>query len=272
MQTDFGINWGVVATMHGVCKRVDQDLEICDATHLLPQFDTKAASYCLQYMIPYWPEGTIFVSVVDPGVGTDRKASVAKTKNGYYIVTPDNGTLTYIKEIYGIEEIREIDERVNRYPGNQNVDTFHGRDIFAYCAAKLAAGKITFEEVGEAYPVEDIIVHKLEKAKVSQHCAIGTISGGGESFGNVETNIENVEFEGAGFVQGDMVKVEIKDGDTTIFSDKVLYHKSFGHVEIGEPVIFNDLGSFISIGLNQKSFAETYGITADKTYEIAISK
>ncbi|MEG2934859.1 MAG: SAM-dependent chlorinase/fluorinase [Clostridium sp.] len=272
MQTDFGINWGVVATMHGVCKRVDSELEICDATHLLPQFDTKAASYCLQYMIPYWSEGTVFVSVVDPGVGTDRKASVAKTKNGYYIVTPDNGTLTYIKEMYGIEEIREIDETVNRYPGNQNVDTFHGRDIFAYCAAKLAAGKITFEQVGEVYPVEDIIVHELIKADVSKNCAKGIIAGGGESFGNCETNIENIKFEGAGFAQGDMVNIEIKDEDAVIFSKKVLYHKSFGHVEIGEPVIFNDLGSFISIGLNQKSFADEYGITVDKTYQIIIYK
>ena len=133
--------------MHGVCKQVDPELEICDATHNLPQYNTTAAGYSLQYMLPYWPKGTVFVSVVDPGVGTDRKACVAKTSNGYYIVTPDNGALTYIKEMYGIEEVREIDEKVNRYPGSEGVEVFHGRDIFAYCAAKLAAGVITFEEV-----------------------------------------------------------------------------------------------------------------------------
>ena len=109
-QTDFTYLEGAVAAMYGVVKTVDPTLEIIDATHDIPQYDIWSASYRLSQYISYWPKGTIFVSVVDPGVGTKRKASVAKTKNGYYIVTPDNGTLTHVKEIYGIEEIREINE------------------------------------------------------------------------------------------------------------------------------------------------------------------
>lgn len=272
MQTDFGTGWGVVATMHGVCKKVDPSLEVYDSTHTLPEYDTFQASYCLQYTIPYWPEGTIFVSVVDPGVGTERKASVAKTSNGYYIVTPDNGSLTHVKDMYGIDEVREIDGVKNRYKGTEDVDIFHGRDLFAYCAAKLASGKISFEEVGEQYPVDDIITHEIRRAEVKEGSIKGILEGGGESFGNVESNIYNKEFNQAGFKHGDMLKVVIKDKDNTIFSEEVLYQKSFGFVDVGEAILFNDLASFVSIGLNQKSFADRYGITSDNTFDIVIEK
>lgn len=173
MQSDFGIDSGLVACMHGMCRLVDSELETHDITHLIPAFDIEAASYCLQYTVPFWPDGTVFVSVVDPGVGTSRKASVAKLKNGSYVVTPDNGTLTYLKKRIGVEEIREINEEINRYPLTKDVHTFHGRDLFAYCAARLASGVISFEEVGPAYPVEEIVCHELKCAKISTHKATG---------------------------------------------------------------------------------------------------
>ena len=94
MQSDFGIDSGLVACMHGICKMIDPQLETYDITHQIPAFQIREASYCLQYTVPCWPSGTVFVSVVDPGVGTSRRASVAKLKNGSYVVTPDNGTLT----------------------------------------------------------------------------------------------------------------------------------------------------------------------------------
>lgn len=168
MQSDFGIDSGLVACMHGMCRLVDSELETHDITHLIPAFDIEAASYCLQYTVPFWPDGTVFVSVVDPGVGTSRKASVAKLKNGSYVVTPDNGTLTYLKKRIGVEAIREINEEINRYPLTKDVHTFHGRDLFAYCAARLASGVISFEEVGPAYPVEEIVCHELKWAKISE--------------------------------------------------------------------------------------------------------
>jgi len=159
IQTDFG--GGPSAPMTGMCKLVDRTLKVFDLTHDVPKFNVRAAGKNIVEVMPYWPEGTVFVSVCDPGVGTPRKASVAKTKNGYYIVTPDNGTLTDVVSTFGVEAIREIDETINRFHGNawsSHSDIFHGRDIFAYCGARLAAGVISFEEVGEAYPVEEIIV------------------------------------------------------------------------------------------------------------------
>ena len=96
-QTDFTYKEGAVSSMYGVVKTVDRELEIMDGTHELPQYDTWSASYRLYQSLQFWPEGTIYVSVVDPGVGTSRRACVAKTVDGYYIVTPDNGSLTHVK-------------------------------------------------------------------------------------------------------------------------------------------------------------------------------
>ena len=111
-QTDFTYKEGAVSSMYGVVKTVDRELEIMDGTHELPQYDTWSASYRLYQSLQFWPEGTIYVSVVDPGVGTSRRACVAKTVDGYYIVTPDNGSLTHVKRLIGIEAVREIDESV----------------------------------------------------------------------------------------------------------------------------------------------------------------
>ncbi len=118
-QTDFTYKEGAVCAMYGVVKSVDRELEIIDGTHEIPKFDTWSASYRLYQSMQFWPKGTIFVSVVDPGVGTIRRASVALTNDGYYVVTPDNGSLTHLKHYVGIQEVREIDESVNRLQGEK---------------------------------------------------------------------------------------------------------------------------------------------------------
>ena len=269
--SDFGIDSGLVASMHGVVALVDQELKVCDATHLLPAFDIRAASFCLQYTVPYWPAGTVFVSVVDPGVGTKRKASVAKLKNGSYVVTPDNGTLTFLAESIGICEIREIDESVNRYQGGESVNVFHGRDIFAYCGARLAAGIISFEEVGKAYPVGEIVRHKVYKAEVKEGYAKGVIESH-DPFGTVETNILNKEFAKTKFQYGEPLKVRISLGNEEIFSGKTVYEKTFGAVPTGESLIFQDLASYISFGINERSFFKEYGLEEGKVYDIEITR
>ncbi|MDR1893169.1 MAG: SAM-dependent chlorinase/fluorinase, partial [Spirochaetales bacterium] len=155
LQSDFGLYWGSVSSMHGVIASIDPELQVRDISHLLPLYQPWAASFCLNYTMPCWPEGTIFVSVVDPGVGASRRGCAAKTAAGQYIITPDNGTLTHVKAGVGITEVRELDEK-NRRPGTERYETFHGRDIFAYAAGRLGAGIAGFESLGPAYPVEEI--------------------------------------------------------------------------------------------------------------------
>ena len=272
LMTDFGLNWGTVASMHGVCKTVDRDLEIHDLSHTIAPFHVLAASNCLQYTMPYWPKGTVFVSVVDPGVGTARKACVAKTANGYYVVTPDNGTLTHLVKMVGIEEIREIDERVNRYPGSEKVAVFHGRDIFAYCAARLAAGIIAFEGVGPSYPTDEIILAPFAFGTVGNGWAEGLVEEANEHFGNLSSNILIKDFEKMGIRIGDMVHVVIEENNTVKMDLEMPYQKSFGHVKLYEPILYNGLAHFMGLGLNQSSMAGQYGILGGADTCIKIKK
>ncbi len=269
MQSDFGTDSGLVSCMHGICKIVDPQLQIFDITHVLPAFDIEAASFCLQYTVPCWPEGTVFVSVVDPGVGTDRRASVAKLKNGSYVVTPDNGALTYLHQMIGVEEIREIDETVNRYPKTMEISVFHGRDLFSYCAARLASGLITFEEVGPEYPLEEIVLHKTYASCKKGNGVEGSILWF-DPFGSAGTSIKNADLAQCGFKIGDKAIVKIYDESTLLFEGIIPYEKSFGYVKKGNPVIFNGLTSFVTIAVNEGSFADRYQLNQEKVYRVEI--
>jgi S-adenosylmethionine hydrolase len=110
-QTDYGLKDGAVSAMKGVAMGVSTDLKLFDLTHEIPAFNIWEAAYRLEQTVQYWPAGTVFVSVVDPGVGTTRKSVVLKTNSGHFIVTPDNGTLTLIAQSLGIAELREIEEK-----------------------------------------------------------------------------------------------------------------------------------------------------------------
>ena len=272
-QTDFTYLEGAVAAMYGVVKTVDPTLEIIDATHDIPQYDIWSASYRLSQYISYWPKGTIFVSVVDPGVGTKRKASVAKTKNGYYIVTPDNGTLTHVQEIYGIEEIREINEEINRLKreDNKEVSIFHGRDLFGYCAARLASGIITYEEVGEKYNIEDIKTLQIEPIKKDNNSISGIIEINDPNFGNAWSNIPLTDFKEL-FNYGDNVNVEIVHNGKILFNQKVKFVRAFGDVNKGEPLIYNNELGKISMALSQGSFMEKYSVYHGNEYLIKFTK
>jgi len=273
LMTDFGTDNAGTAAMEGVIASIDNELICTNLTHKIDPFNTWQASGALMYVAPFWPAGTVFVSVVDPGVGTPRKASVAKLKNGCYVVTPDNGTLTHLYYMMGIESIREIDETVNRLKGTEGTSIFHGRDLFAYCAGKLAAGVIDFAGVGPEYPVSEVILHDtLFHPDVQPGCACGVIAEAMAHFGNLNTNIPISAFNGAGFQFGDMVHVTISHGDQVHFDQDVLYEKSFGFVGKGEPIVFNGSMLYVGIALNQAHFVGKYGIGAGEDWKVRITK
>jgi len=273
-QTDFTYKEGAVSAMYGVVKSVDRALEIIDGTHEIPQYDTWSASYRLFQTMKFWPKGTIFVSVVDPGVGTQRKASVAKTVDGYYVVTPDNGSLTHLKRKIGITEIREIDESVNRLKGKdtEGVGIFHGRDLFAYCAAKFASGIIDFEGVGPSYPVDDIIEHEIHQPSIEQDAVKGILEIDDPNFGNIWTNIHLDLFTEAGFEYGDHLNVKIKNQGREIFNEKVLFQYSFGFAKKGEPIIYNNELMHIGLAVNQGSFIKNYYVASGHDWQIEFKK
>lgn len=271
--TDFGPDNQGAAAMAGVCASVDNELVCTNLTHSISPFNTWQASNALMYVVPFWPAGTVFVSVVDPGVGTSRRASVAKLKNGCYVVTPDNGTLTHMFYRVGIEAIREIDENVNRLKGTEGTSIFHGRDLFAFCAARLAAGVIDFEGVGPEYPLEEVVVHdRMFHPTVQTGCAEGAVTKALRHFGNLDTNIPIDAFEACGFAFGETVHLTITHNDNVHFDGDVLYHKSFGFAAKHEPILFNGSMLYLGIALNQGNFASTYDINDGEDWKVRIIK
>lgn len=273
-QTDFTYKEGAVSSMYGVVKCVDRELEIMDGTHELPQYDTWSASYRLYQSLQFWPEGTIYVSVVDPGVGTARRACVAKTVDGYYVVTPDNGSLTHVKRLIGIEAVREIDESVNRLrgKGTEGVAIFHGRDLFGYTAARLASGIIDFEGVGPEYPVEEIIEHEMLEPVAEPGRVQGIFEINDPNFGNLWTNIPLKQFQEAGFAYREDVHVTVTCEGKPVFDQKVLFHKSFGYADKGDPMIYNNEMMKVAMAVSQGSFCEKYGLNYGPEWVVTFTK
>src|ERR1700733_12654300 len=203
-QTDFGLKDGAVSEMKGVAMEVSPDLKLFDLTHEIPAFNIWDAAYRLEQTVKYWPAGTVIVSVVDPGVGTSRKSVVLKTKSGHFIVTPDNGTLTLVAKSLGIAEIREIDEKVNRRKDSQRSNTFHGRDVYSYTGARLAAGVITFEQVGPVLPPAVVSI-PYQEAVLDGKIIKGDIPALDVQYGNIWTNIPDTLFNQLNPQYGDMV-------------------------------------------------------------------
>ncbi|RKX87123.1 MAG: DNA-directed RNA polymerase subunit delta [Spirochaetes bacterium] len=272
LQSDFGLDDGAVSAMYGVSKAVDRNLEIYNLTHGITPFQVLEGSYRLFQTVKYWPVGTVFVSVVDPGVGTLRKSVVAETKTGHYIVTPDNGTLTHIKNKYGIAKVREIDESVNRLKGSEGSHTFHGRDVYAYTGARLASGVIDFEGVGSLLKVEDIVEIEIEVAKVSAGLIEGTVEVLDIRFGHLWTNVNGEMFEDAGFSLNDELEVVVTHKGEQRYRGIIPYVRSFGSVEMGEPLLYVNSLLNVAVGLHQRNFSETYNIGIGPEWGITFKK
>jgi S-adenosylmethionine hydrolase len=266
IQADFG-----GAVMPGVCYSVSKDLDIFTVQPLIPLYDIDAASRNLIYTAPVWPAGTVFVSVVDPGVGTKRKSVVLKTKNGQYFVSPDNGTLTLVAENLGIEAVREIDEKVNRRPGTEWSHTFHGRDVYSYTAARLAAGIITFEQVG---PLLEPKVVKIEypAPTVGNGTATGMIYTSKGLLGNTACNVDRQTFGQLGVKEGELVVVTIRNAGKTVWEDTVPYVRTFGDVPVGKILLFINSSGNVAMAINQGNFADTFNVDSGRAWTLSVRK
>lgn len=270
-QSDFGLKDGAVSAMKGVAMGVSTDLKIFDLTHEIPAFNIWEAAYRLSQTAQYYPAGTVFVSVCDPGVGTARHSVVLRTKSGHYFVTPDNGTLTLIAEQLGIQEIREIDEVKNRRQNSNESYTFHGRDVYAFTGARLASKTITFEEVGPKLPNE-VVKIDYQKPVLENGVIKGGIPVLDIQYGNVWTNIDKKTAEKLGLKAGDVVRVQVFDGAKKAYEGKLKLVNTFGEAEIGTDVCyFNSLLNF-SLAVNQGNFSEKYKVYSGAHWSILLSR
>ena len=270
-QSDFGLKDGAVSAMKGVAIGIDKDLKIYDVTHDIPAYSIWDAAYRLYQTAEYWPAGTVFVSIVDPGVGTERLSVVLKTKNGQYFVTPDNGTLALVAEKFGIDEVRQIDEAVNRRQDSEKSYTFHGRDVYAYTGARLASGDIAFEQVGKKLPSKVEMI-SYQKAKYEKNTLVGNIPILDVQYGNIWTNIDRNTASKMNIKKGDIFTVEIYNKDKLIFKDKIPFANSFGDVPEGKNLMYYNSLDSLSFAVNMGDFASTYKIEYGGDWSVKIYK
>ena len=269
-QTDFGLVDGAVSAMYGVAYCVHPGLKIHDLTHDITPYNIWEASYRLIQTLEYWPENTVFVSVVDPGVGSDRKSVVARTNTGRYIVTPDNGTLTHVLRMEGICEVREIDEHINRLPRSGDSYTFHGRDVYAYTGARLASGIIDFEGVGPKLDVKDLNILPIVEPYLDGKAVHGTIDILDVRFGSLWTNIPRELFLQTGIQYGDRVSITIENETRTVYRNIILFARSFADVYVGEALAYVNSLDCVAVAINQGSFARAYNIGTGNSWSICI--
>lgn len=269
--SDFGTVDGAVSAMHAVADEVSHSLRLEDLTHEIPQFNIWEASYRLIQTMPYWAPGTVFVCVVDPGVGSERESVAVLTKSGHIVVTPDNGTLSHISKGIGILERRAISETTNRLKNSQRSYTFYGRDVYAYTGAKLASGVISFDEVG---PLLDnsVVMLDIKEPRIENGSITGSIDILDTRYGSLWSNIPDKLFFDSGFSYGDEIMVVIYYKDRIVYGSKLKFCRNFTEVEKGEGLVYINSLLNVSVALNQGSFSSTYNVGTGEGWRILLSK
>ena len=251
--TDFGVLDDSVAICRGVMYGVMPEVRIVDLTHQVTPFSILDGARFLYGATPYYPAGTVFVVVVDPGVGSTRKAIVVHSKKGQYFVLPDNGIITLVEERDGVDAVREI-TNPEWMIGSKLSSTFHGRDIFSPVGAHLARGD-DWSTIGPEMMVKDLVQLDLKLSHADEHGLNATVIATDGPYGNLVTNVDGGEFLKLGYQRGQEVTVKVGDKEL-----KMKFVKTFSDVPLGDPLLYIDSRGRLGLALNQKSFAATYGI------------
>ncbi len=271
LQTDFGMKDGAVAAMKGVALGVSPGLAVYDLSHENTPYDIWEAAYRLKQTAPFWPAGTVFVSVIDPGVGTERKAVVLRTKSGHFFVGPDNGTWTLVAEDLGVAEVRLIDEAKHRRPGSEKSYTFHGRDVFAYVGAKLAGGVISFADVGPSLGTS-VVMLAYQKPRLENGVLVGTIPALDYQYGNVWTNLDDALFGRLAPKYGDRFRVTIARGGHQVYTGELPYVRTFGDVPEGAGLIYLNSLMNVSFALNRGDFARQHHVASGADWSVRVER
>ena len=265
LQTDFGLKDHAVAAMRGVARLVVADVLIDDLTHEIPAYDVWQASYRLNAVVEYWPPATVFVSVVDPGVGSERESVVARLKSGQLVVTPNNGTLTLLHDSGRIDSVRRIDEDKYRLPGSRDSHTFHGRDLYAHVGAMLASERLRFDALADETTAALL---KYDKPVVEAGRATGGIPVLDPQFGNVWTNIP-AQRANLSLARDYAVTVLAPDGETR-FAERVPFVRTFSEVALGAPLLYvNSIGN-LALALNQDDLARRFNLESGPGWRVSI--
>jgi S-adenosylmethionine hydrolase len=251
--TDFGVVDDSVAICRGVMYSIMPEVRIVDLTQQVTPFSILDGARFLYGATPYYPAGTVFVVVVDPGVGSTRKAIVAKSKRGQYFVLPDNGLLTLVEQRDGIEGVHEI-TNTDWMIGSKMSSTFHGRDIFSPAGAHVARGD-DWITAGAEVPVKDLVRLNLQAAKLDEQGLAAEVIATDGPFGNLVTNIDAEMFFKLGYQRGQEVPVKVGGKEM-----KIKFVRTFSDVALGQPLLYIDSRGHFALAVNQGSFAAAYGV------------
>jgi S-adenosylmethionine hydrolase len=250
--TDFGTANDAVAICKAVMLGIAPNARIMDITHQVTPYSIEEGARFLSGVTPYYPAGTVFVVVIDPGVGTSRKAVIVKSKKGQYFVLPDNGLITPVIDQDGLESAREI-TNTGWMIRDAVSSTFHGRDIFSPAGAHLAAGW-DYTLAGPEVPQLVRLTPKL--ATVTDKGIDGEVIALDDPFGSLITDIPGDEFQKLGYRVGDRVTVQL---DKKFFT--LPYAKTFMDVPVGDPLLYVDSRGRVGLAVNQRNFSQIYKIT-----------
>jgi S-adenosylmethionine hydrolase len=249
--TDFGTANDAVAICKAVMVGIAPEARIMDITHQVTPYSIQEGARFLEAVSPYYSTGTVFVAVVDPGVGTSRKAIIAKSKKGQYFVLPDNGLITLVMDRDGLDSAREI-TNPNWMIQSAISSTFHGRDIFSPAGAHLAAGW-DFNLVGPEVP--QLVRLSPKTSTTSDKGIAGDVIGLDDPFGSLVTDIPGDEFKKLGYKPGDKFRIEINKKPVTL-----PYVKTFMDVPVGDSLLFIDSRGRVSIAINQGNYSKKFNV------------
>lgn len=254
--TDFGTANDSVAICKAVIAGIAPDARISDITHQVTPFQIEEASRFLFGVTPYYPAGTVFLVVVDPGVGTSRRAIIVKTKKGQFFVLPDNGLVSSVVDRDGLAGAREITNQSWMIQAALS-STFHGRDIFSPAAAHLAEG---WDYTIAGPEVSQLVRLTPKTASVEDKGITGNVIGLDDPFGSLITDITREDFEKLGYALDDKVPVQINKKPVTL-----PYVKTFMNVSVGDSLLYVDSRDRVSIAVNQGNYSKKFGVEPPAT-------
>jgi hypothetical protein len=256
--TDFGQRDDSVAICKGVMLGLEPRLRIIDLSHDVVPYSVLDGARFLAGTAPYYPAGTVFATVIDPGVGSERRAIVAKTKRGQFFVLPDNGLLTLLERQDGLAEVRHITNST-WYFRPELSSTFHGRDIFAPVAARIARGD-DWTQVGP--PITDWKLLEIPQVGLTDAALSGTVLAIEHPYGNLVTNVDGPLLAKLGYQRGDTARVTFGKGREL----RLPFVTTFSDVPVGKPLLYVDSRGRVAFAVNQGSFAQVHRIEPLSTF------
>jgi len=263
--TDFGTLDDAVPICKGVMYSISPAVRIVDLSHQVTPFSILDGTRFLEGATPYYPAGTVFVVVIDPGVGSTRRAVIIESKRGQYFVLPDNGLITLVADRDGLESVHEI-TNTDWMIGKALSSTFHGRDIFSPAGAHVARGD-DWTQAGPALDLKSLVRLDLESAKIDERGLHGEVIATDGPFGNLVTNVNAEDFLKLGYRRGQTVPLAI--GEKKI---NLPFVKTFSDVPLKKPLIYVDSRGHLGLAVNQGSFVAVYGVEVPVKFTIPRAK